>query len=65
MAKVFGAIVVSTLSGIPIWASFTSPQQLRKAIDDFVAAYNENAAPFEWKKAVVFQSGPKQKYSDL
>jgi len=46
-------------------ASFTSPQQLRKAIDDFVAVYNENAAPFEWKKAVVFPSGPKQRYSDL
>lgn len=45
--------------------SFTSPQQLRRAIDDFVAAYNEKAAPFEWKKAVVFPSGPKQKYSDL
>jgi transposase len=46
-------------------ASFTSPQQLRKAIDDFVAVYNENAAPFEWKKAVVFPSRPKPKYSDL
>ena len=46
-------------------ASFTSPQQLRKAIDEFVAVYNENAAPFEWKKAVVFPSRPKQKYSDL
>jgi transposase len=40
-------------------ASFTSPQQLRKAIDDFVAVYNEAAAPFEWKKAVVFPSRPK------
>lgn len=46
-------------------ASFTSSQQLRKAIDDFVTVYNEKAAPFEWTKAVVFQSGPKQKYSDL
>jgi transposase len=46
-------------------ASFTSPQQLRRAIDQFVEAYNQNAAPFEWKKAVVFPSSPKQKYSDL
>jgi transposase len=46
-------------------ASFTSPLQLRKAIDDFVQVYNESAAPFEWKKAVVFPSGPKSKYSDL
>jgi hypothetical protein len=39
-------------------ASFTSPQQLRQAIDDVVAVYNEKAAPFEWKKAVVFPSAP-------
>lgn len=46
-------------------ASFTSPAQLRQAIDDFVKVYNEQAAPFEWKKAVVYPSAPKQKYSDL
>lgn len=46
-------------------ASFTSPRQLRQAIDNFVAVYNEQAAPFEWKKAVVFPSAPKLKYSDL
>ncbi len=46
-------------------ASFTSPQQLRQAIDDFVQVYNRKAAPFEWKKAVVFPSAPKRKYSDL
>ena len=46
-------------------ASFTSPKQLRQAIDDFVSVYNENATPFEWKKAVVFPSSPKSKYSDL
>jgi transposase len=46
-------------------ASFTSPRQLRQAIDDFVAVYNRNASPFEWKKAVVFPSAPKAKYSDL
>ena len=31
-------------------ASFRSPQQLRRHIDDFVAAYNQTAHPFEWKK---------------
>jgi len=46
-------------------ASFTSPHQLRQAIDDFVAAYNQKAAPFEWKKAVVSSSGPGRKYSNL
>ena len=46
-------------------ASFTSAQQLRQAIDDFVTAYNPKAAPFEWKKAVVFSTRPKHKYSDL
>ena len=46
-------------------ASFTSPQQLRQAIDDFVKVHNQKAAPFEWSKAVVFSSAPKLKYADL
>jgi transposase len=46
-------------------ASFTSPTQLRQAIDDFVTVYDEKAAPFERKKAVVFPSAPRTKYSDL
>ena len=46
-------------------ASFTSPRQLRQAIDDFVAVYNRDAAPFEWRKAVVFPSAPQSKYSNL
>jgi transposase len=46
-------------------ASFTSAQQLRAAIDDFVKVYNKQAAPFEWKKAVVHASSPKRLYSDL
>lgn len=46
-------------------ASFTSPSQLRQAIDDFVEVYNEHAAPFEWKKAVVFPSALNSKYSNL
>jgi transposase len=46
-------------------ASFTSPRQLRQAIDAFVDVYNEKAAPFEWRKAVAFPSAPTVKYSDL
>ena len=57
----FGILSRQALHG----ASFTSPQQLRQAIDAFVEVYNEKAAPFEWKKAAVFPSGPKSKYSGL
>ncbi len=46
-------------------ASFTSPQQVRQAIDDFVAAYNPTAAPFEWTKTAVHPSAPKRSYADL
>jgi len=46
-------------------ASFTSPWQLRRAIDNFVAAHNANAAPFEWTKALVHPTAPKRRYSDL
>lgn len=46
-------------------ASFTSPRQLREAIDAFVQIYNEKAAPFEWSKAVVHPTGPHLLYSDL
>ncbi|MGA2422212.1 MAG: IS630 family transposase [Candidatus Acidiferrum sp.] len=46
-------------------ASFTSARQLRQAIDDFVTVYNQKAAPFEWKKTVVFPSQPVVKYSNL
>lgn len=36
-------------------ASFTSPYQVRRAIDKFTESYNEHAAPFEWKKTNVKQ----------
>jgi len=39
-------------------ASFTSSQQLRKPIDNFIAAYHQNAHSFEWKKQIVFQKHP-------
>ena len=66
----------SWLNRIEIWfsllsraalknASFTSPEQLRLAIDRFINAYNARAVPFEWTKRDV---GPKRlahKYADL
>lgn len=46
-------------------ASFTSPQQLRAAIDRFIEAHNRKAAPFEWRKKEVHPVGLKRKYADL
>jgi transposase len=46
-------------------ASFTSVEQLRQAIDKFVASYNETATPFEWTKQVVKPGQLKHRYSDL
>jgi transposase len=57
----FGILWKKALRG----ASFTSPLQVRQRIDDFAEVYNETAAPFEWTKAEVFSSKPKNKYSDL
>jgi len=56
----------SWLNQIEIWfsilsrralkgASFTSPKQVRHAIDLFIKAHNKKAAPFEWKKSHVKQ----------
>lgn len=66
----------SWLNQIEIWfsilwrralrgASFTSPGQVRKAIDDFVAVHNETAAPFEWKATIVHPGSLKYKYTNL
>lgn len=46
-------------------ASFTSVQQLCKAIDDFIKAYNPQAAPFEWRKRTIHPKGLKRSYADL
>jgi transposase len=46
-------------------ASFTSPKQLREAIDRFIAAYNPTAHPFEWTKRFVNPNSPKIHYADL
>jgi len=45
--------------------SFTSARNLRRAMDEFIAAYNEQAAPFEWKKAVVHPKGLRTSYAEL
>jgi len=45
--------------------SFTSPREVRTAIDQFVNSYNRDAAPFEWRKRVVHPVTPKKRYSDL
>jgi transposase len=66
----------SWLNMVEVWFSILSRQalrnlscttirQLRDAIDRFVQAYRQTAAPFEWTKAVVHPSSPKQRYSDL
>lgn len=58
----FSILQGQSLSG----ASFNSVAQLRKHIDDFIAAYNENAAPFAWTKAKVHQRRVKgRRITDL
>jgi hypothetical protein len=46
-------------------ASFTSPRQVREAIDRFLAVYNSQAAPFEWRKRVAHRGGLEKYYGDL
>lgn len=46
-------------------ASHTSPGEVRRGIDRFVAAYNETATPFEWQKREVRQVGLSHHYADL
>ena len=66
----------SWLNQIEIWfsiltrkalrgANFISVKQLRKAITYFIDSYNENAAPFEWKKTRVKAVPLKQSIADL
>lgn len=45
--------------------SFNSPRELRHAIDAFIQAHNADAAPFEWKKAVVHQVQLASSYANL
>ena len=57
----FSILTRNTLRG----ASFTSPRQLRHAIDAFIEAYNQTAAPFEWTKRYVRPTEPTHYYSKL
>lgn len=66
----------SWLNQIEIWfsiltrralrnASFTSPRQVREAIDRFLKVHNRNAAPFEWRKREVHAKGFEKYYANL
>lgn len=57
----FSILSRSALKG----GSFTSPQQVRQAIDDFVEVYNKNAAPFEWRKRKVYPKALQRYYDNL
>ena len=72
----YTATHASWLNQIEIWCSklsraalqgrsFHSPRELRRAIDDFIQVHNHDAAPFEWKKAVVHQKTLANSYADL
>jgi transposase len=52
----FSILSKQALQGV----SFTSPEQLREAIDRFVKVYHRKAAPFEWTKAVVRPTATKR-----
>jgi transposase len=57
----FSILVRQSLQG----ASFTSPAQLRQAIDHFIESYNQDAIPCHWTKAVVHSVHPKHSYGDV
>ena len=46
-------------------ASFTSPRQLREAIDRFIAAYHKDCGPFEWTKRDVYPVSFRRSMADL
>jgi len=46
-------------------SSFTSPMQVREAIDKFIKAFNKTASPFEWTKRIVYPVGFKKYYANL
>ena len=45
--------------------SFTSPKELRNAIDRFIASYSEDCSPFQWTKEEVHQVTPKRRYANI
>jgi len=46
-------------------ASFTSPRELRSAIDRFIKYWDENGIPFHWTKAEVRPQTPKSYINNL
>lgn len=57
----FSILSRSALKG----ASFTSPKELRQAIDDFIQHWLEHGTPFEWTKAEVRPVTPKSYIANL
>lgn len=46
-------------------ARFTSPWDVRDAIDAYITVYNPQATPFEWRKQVVHAVALQKRYSNL
>ncbi len=57
----FSILTRATLEG----ASFTSPTQIREAIDAFVQDYNQAPVPFEWRAETVYPRKLTSRYRDL
>lgn len=57
----FSILTVRVLRG----GSFTSPKELRGAIDRFTSAWREDCSPFAWTKEEVHQVTLKRCYTDL
>ena len=57
----FSILSRSALQG----ASFTSVEMLIKAIEAFIAKWNDNAAPFEWTKREVHRQDMRHNYANL
>jgi transposase len=45
--------------------SFSSVRELRQGVDGFISVYNDKAAPFEWKKAVVHPGKLRKSHAGL
>ncbi len=57
----FSILTLRVLRG----GSFTTPRDLRSAIDRFTSAWCEDCSPFAWTKESVQQVTLKRRYSDL
>jgi hypothetical protein len=57
----FSILTAKALRG----SSFKSVKELTSQIDAFIAAYNEDAAPFEWTRVRVHAKTFAGKYANL